>query len=63
MTPCIVVIPYRRFKTTLKSIGAQQATSINNDKNTKYKLLKTKAALWYNISFEHTIKFFHTMTQ
>ena len=29
-------------------IGAQQAKLTNNCKNTKYKLLKTNAAIWYN---------------
>ena len=32
----------------MKIIGAQQAKSINNYKNFKYKLLKTNAAIWYN---------------
>ena len=34
--------------TTIKVIDAQQAKLTNIYKNTKFKLLKTNAALWYN---------------
>jgi len=36
---------------SLKLTGAQQAKSIINYKNIKYKLLKTNAALWYNKTY------------
>jgi hypothetical protein len=35
-------------KTTIKIIDAQQAKLRNNYKNTRLKLLKTNAAIWYN---------------
>jgi hypothetical protein len=37
-------------KEYFKITDAQQAGLINNCKNTKYKLLKTKAAVWFNKS-------------
>jgi hypothetical protein len=35
-------------KTTIKIVDAQQANLWNNCKNTKLKLLKTNAAIWFN---------------
>ena len=35
-------------KTTIKIIDAQQAKLRNNHKNTRLKLLKTNAAIWFN---------------
>jgi len=38
--------------TTIKIIDAQQAKLRNNYKNTKLKLLKTNAAIWFNKMFK-----------
>ena len=35
----------------IKVINAKQEKMSNFYKNTKYKLLKTNAAIWYNITF------------
>ena len=40
---------------TIKVIDAQQAKLTNIYKNTKFKLLKTNAALWYNKICKHLL--------
>ena len=53
---------YEMHVATMKMVNAQQAKLINNYKNTKLKLLKTNAAIWFNKMCKYILHYRHTAT-
>jgi len=58
----LIKLLYEMHGVTIKMVNAQQTKLKNNYKNTKLKLLKTNAEIWFNKTCKYILHYRHAAT-